>query len=325
MLKGKRYLVTGGGGFVGKALCKQLRSLGLEVVAIARGSYPELKAIGVNSFQVDLSDSNEKWQHLFEGVDGVFHTAAKVDMWGKYSDFVRANVDGTKHVVAACRAKHVPALVFTSSPSVIADGKDLLGIDESYPYPKRHTAYYPETKAEAERYVRANDEIGGVRTVALRPHLIFGPGDTNLVPTILERARAGKLMRVGDGKNLIDLTHIDDCVRAHILAMEALEAKPDSIGGKAYFISQGTPVNMWGWIDGVLVENGLPKVQRSISKGLAVGLATVCEGVSKMLSLIGVIWEPLLTRFLVCEMATAHYFNISRARVDLGFSPTEKI
>ena len=322
MLKGRKYLVTGGGGFVGKALCRNLRSMGLSVVSLSRGKYPELEALGVEAFKVDLSEPSDKWQGLFEGVDGVFHTAAKVDMWGRYDDFVAANIVGTKNVITACRANKVPSLVFTSSPSVIADGTDLLGIDESYPYPPTYTAHYPRTKAEAERFVRANDGIGALRTVALRPHLIFGPGDTNLVPTIVERAKAGRLLRVGEGTNLIDLTHIDDCVRAHILAMEALERDPEKVGGKAYFISQGTPVNMWEWIDQVLNEHGLPKIQRAISKKRAESIASVCEWIAKLLGRIGIIWEPLLTRFLVCEMSTSHYFNIKRAAEDFGFRPS---
>jgi nucleoside-diphosphate-sugar epimerase len=212
--------------------------------------------------------------------------------------------------------------VYTSSPSVIHDGKSLEGIDESYPYPRHHHAFYPETKAIAEREVLAACDAASLCTVALRPHLIWGPGDTNLVPTILERARAGRLTRIGDGSNLIDLTYIDDCVSAHILAMEALQAEGVRCLGKAYFISQGEPVNMWKWIDEVLVRNDLPPVSRSIPVGLAHGLAYVMEGLARTLNFVGIEYTPLLTRFLVSEMATHHYFSIAAARRDLGYEPS---
>jgi nucleoside-diphosphate-sugar epimerase len=170
--------------------------------------------------------------------------------------------------------------------------------------------------------VLAADREGGLRTVALRPHLIWGPNDTNLIPTIVERAKIGRLTRIGSGENLVDLTFINDCVNAHILAMKALESAPESVGGKAYFISQGDPVKMWGWIDEVLAAHGLPAVQKAIPTVLAYALASVMELVANTFSLVGVQKKPLLTRFLVSEMATHHYFNIAAANRDLGYSPS---
>jgi nucleoside-diphosphate-sugar epimerase len=201
----------------------------------------------------------------------------------------------------------------------------LCGIDESYPYPKHFDAFYPRTKAQAEQEVLASDEPGVLRTTALRPHLIWGPGDTNLVPTILERARRGRLTRIGDGENLIDLTYIDDCVTAHLLAMDALERTPERVGGKAYFISQGEPVKMWSWIDQVLIANGLNPVSKAIGARTAMTLAYVVEGACRFLLMFGIECKPLLTRFLVSEMYTSHYFNISRARNDLGYVPSYSV
>ena len=231
----RRFVVTGGGGFVGKALSRALRQQGQEVLSLARGSYPELAAEGIQSAQVDLSSDIASWWELLKGAHGVFHTAAKVDMFGRYDGFYRTNVVGTEHVIAACCKAGVPNLVFTSSPSVVHDGSDLCGIDESYPYPKHFDAYYPATKARAEQLVRAANS-SGLRTVSLRPHLIWGSGDTNLVPTVVARARAGRLTQVGDGSNLVDFSYIDDCVQAHLCAMRALEDRPDQVGGKVYFI-----------------------------------------------------------------------------------------
>ena len=318
----KRYLVTGGGGFVGKALCKELRRQGHYVLSLSRGAYPDLEAAGVHTKQVDIGGDVSSWASLFEGIDGVFHTAAKVDMWGDYQGFYRTNVLGTRNVMTACRRAGVKRLVYTSSPSVIHTGENLRNVGESLPYPKHFHAFYPQTKAQAEEEVLGADNHGVMHTVALRPHLIWGPNDTNLIPTILERARAGRLTRIGAGDNMVDLTFIDDCVHAHILAMKALENTPDIVSGKAYFISQGDPVNMWQWINQVLAVHGLPPVTRSLSTQVAYPLAYVMELGAKALSLVGVKITPLLTRFLVSEMSTDHYFNIVRAKKELGYFPS---
>ena len=292
------------------------------MLSLSRGAYPDLEAVGVHTKQVDISSNPDSWDALFEGIDGVFHTAAKVDMWGDYEGFYKTNVLGTRNVMAACRRAGVRRLVYTSSPSVIHTGDNLRDADESLHYPKHFHAFYPQTKAQAEQEVLGADNHGVMHTVALRPHLIWGPNDTNLIPTILERARAGRLTRIGAGENKVDLTFIDDCVHAHILAMKALENSPDIVSGKAYFISQGDPVNMWQWINQVLAVHGLPPVTRSLSTQVAYALAAVMEFGANALSLIGIKITPLLTRFLVSEMSTDHYFNIIRAKKDLGYAPS---
>jgi len=317
----KKYVVTGGGGFVGKALCRRLKGEGHEVISISRSDYPELRKLGVILVQLDLSLVGENLKEVFEGVDAVFHTAAKVDMWGDYESFYRNNVLATRNIIAACQAKEVSKLIYTSSPSVIADGSDLEGVNEQYPYPKKHKAYYPETKAIAEREVLQANSPGKLSTLSLRPHLIWGPGDTNLIPTILKRARAGKLIRVGKGLNIVDVCFIEDCVSAHMSAMKALDENP-SAAGKAYFISQGEPVNMWSWINEILQKNNLPPVQKSIPAGVATCIAQVLETIARVLPGNK---EPLLTKFLVSEMATSHYFDISSAKKELAWHPTHTI
>lgn len=321
----KRYVITGGGGFVGKALGKALRAQGHEVLSLARGSYPELAKFGIETAQVDIAAPVPQWQELLRGADGVFHTAAKVDMWGKREDFFRTNVTGTRNIVDACRALGIRNIVFTSSPSVIHDGSDLQGVDESYPYPKHFDAYYPETKAIAEQEVLAANDGRLLKTVALRPHLIWGPDDTNLIPTILERGRAGKLKQIGSGTNRVDLTFIDDCVQAHILAMQALERGDINVCGKVYFISQGDPVPMWGWINRILSVHGVPVVSRVIPKGVALVVAGILEFWARIVGWLGVTCKPLLTRFLVSEMSTHHYFSIEAAKRDLGYHPSYTI
>ena len=312
-------LVTGGGGFVGSALCRRLRTLGHDVTALGRRPCEGLEAEGFRTVIQDLTapDAATGLARLFAGVDCVFHTAAHVKMWGPRETFVRGNITATQNVITACQAAGVAKLVFTSSPSVIATDHDLRGIDESQPYPAHYTAIYPETKAAAERAILAA-HCPDLQTIALRPHLIFGPGDTNLVPTILKRARAGRLTQVGDGTNLVDLTFIDDCVAAHLLAAAALDERPTA-GGRAYFLSQGTPVPLWEWIGRVLTLHDLPPVRRRISAGTAQRLATFAEWVWKFCGLTS---DPPLTRFLAEEMATDHYFDIGAARRELGYSPS---
>ncbi|MGI6523974.1 MAG: NAD-dependent epimerase/dehydratase family protein [Bdellovibrionota bacterium] len=310
-----KCIVFGGGGFLGKALCRSLVEAGYEVVSVSRGNYPELKDLGVQCVQRDISNPLNDCE-AFSGAEVVFHTAAKVSMWGDYQDFFRVNVTGTLNIIEACRKFGIKRLVYTSSPSVIADETDLKGVDESYPYPAKHIAHYPATKMLAEKKVlEANG--ADLQTVVLRPHLIWGMGDTNLIPAVLEKARAGKLVCVGSGDNVVDLTFIKDCVTAHLCAAKALSTNP-VCRGKAYFISQGDPVKLWDWIDEILVRNGLPKVSKSVPYRLAYYGA----GVMELLAKIGLLKEPLFTRFLISEMATDHYFNIEAAKRDLGYLPS---
>ena len=316
-LEGQTFIVTGGGGFVGKALIKALVDEGAKVRSVARSDYPSLRELGAETFQHDLSSDDRFPDGLLQDVSGVFHTAAHVKMWGKYEDFHRTNVLGTRKLLEAASSCGIKRFVYTSSPSVIANGADLQGVDESIPYPDHFEAFYPQTKAEAEQEVLlANCE--DFFTCSLRPHLIYGPGDTNLIPTVMKRAKSKKLKRIGDGENIVDFTYIDDCVQAHIKAMVALTQNPDS-RGLAYFISQGDPYPLWQWIDEVLAYNELPPIKSRVSFRTALRAASIFEAVTKMFPFLG---EPRFTRFLVSEMATDHYFDISRAKKLLGYEPT---
>jgi nucleoside-diphosphate-sugar epimerase len=251
----------------------------------------------------------------FANAHAFFHVAGHVKMWGPYDEFYRSNVVATDLVIALCRQLGIEKLIFTSSPSVVADGKDLRGVDETYPYPDSYLAHYPKTKAIAERAVlRAND--GRLKTCALRPHLIFGPGDTNLAPTIIKKAVAGQLVRIGAGENLVDFCYIDDCVHAHLLAEQALSTN-SNVAGEAFFITQGDPTPLWFWVDRLLELSGMSPLSRSVSPKLAYAAATVFELVATITGR-----EPRFSRFLVKEMATEHYFSIAKARRELGFSPS---
>ncbi len=313
-----KILVTGGGGFLGKAIVKRLVTSGARVASLSRSRYAELEALGVEQFQGDIADPSVV-ESAVNGCDTVFHTAAKFGIWGDFDPYYRTNVTGTKNIVDACRRHRVQRLIHTSSPSVVFNGKDMQNVDESVPYPDVHLAHYPKTKAMAERYVR--DAASQITTIVLRPHLIWGPGDNQAVPRILERARSGRLVRIGDGSNRVDTIYIDNAALAHTLAMEAL-SRDDSLSGNVYFISQGDPVPLWEMVNAILHAAGLPPVKRAVSATTARLLAGVMEMAYRLLPLRG---EPPLTRFAAEELSTAHWFCIDAARKDLGYQPEVSI
>jgi nucleoside-diphosphate-sugar epimerase len=305
-------LVTGGGGFLGSGIVSHLRRQGRAVRSLARNHYPNLDAEQVRG---DVADAGAVSKAV-EGCDAVFHVAAKAGLWGPEREYRRTNVDGTANVIAACRAHGVRKLIYTSSPSVVFSGKDLEGVDESLPYPDRYEAAYPRTKAEAEKLVlEAND--AELATVVLRPHLIWGPGDNNILPRVFARARAGRLFRIGRRNPLIDLTYIDNAASAHALAAERLDVG-SPVAGKVYFIAQGQPVPVWDMIDRFLSIANLPPVRRTVPKSLAVALGATLEACHRALGIRG---EPRMTRFLAHELSTAHWYNLDAARRDLGYVP----
>lgn len=308
-----KALVTGGGGFLGRAVVERLLARGDTVRSFSRGDYPELRQAGAEVVRGDLSDAGAV-RRAVRGCDLVIHTAARVGVTVAYQPFRRTNVDGTRNVIDACRVEDVGGLVYTSSPSVVFAGGDVEGVDESVPYPAHYHAHYPATKAEAERMVlRANG--AALRTIALRPHLIWGPRDHHLAPRII--ARAKRLRRIGSANKLVDSTYIDNAADAHVCAADRLSCDW-RVCGKAYFISNGEPWPMWDLIDAILAAAGRRPVTGTISVGLA-GTAGAClETVYRLLGLRG---EPPMTRFLASELSTAHWFDITAARRDLGYEP----
>ncbi len=314
-----KVLVTGGGGFLGGAVVRALVARGDMVRSLSRQTYPELAAQGVEQLQGDLADAAAV-SRAVQGCEAVFHVAAKPGIWGEYADYYRTNVTGTANVIAACLERGVQRLIYTSSPSVVFDGRDMEGVDESVPYPPHYEAHYPKTKALAEQAVIAanGDRLA---TVSLRPHLIWGEGDNHLLPRMLARAKAGQLRRIGRQDKLIDTIHVDNAAEAHLLAADRLFPGAP-ISGKVYFISQGEPVPMWTMVNRLLQAAGAPQVTRAVPVSLALGLAVAFETFHR---LVGSGSEPRLTRFLVRELATAHWFDISAARRDLGYVPRVSI
>lgn len=311
-----KALVTGGGGFLGGVVVRQLIERGDEVCSFSRGEHPELAQLGVEQFRGDLAE-REALLRAAAGCDIIFHVAAKAGIWGRYQEFFQVNVIGTENVLAACRANRIQRLVYTSSPSVVFNGRDCEGSDESLPYPAHFEAPYPRTKAQAEQLILAADSPS-LATVSLRPHLIWGPGDNHLVPRIVDKARSGRLRRIGKRPCLVDTVYVDNAARAHLLAADRLF--PESpVAGKAYFISNGEPVPLWEMVNRIIAAAGLPPVTRSISPRLAYVAGTICEALWTTFRLSG---EPPMTRFVARELATAHWFDISAARRELGYEPT---
>jgi nucleoside-diphosphate-sugar epimerase len=314
-----RSLVTGGGGFLGGAIVRLLHARGDEVRSLSRRHYPALASLGIEQVQGDVADAGAV-RTAPAGCDVVFHVAARAGLAGRYHDYYRANVLGTENVLAACRQHGITRLVYTSSPSVVFDGRDMEGVDESVPYLRHYEAHYPQTKALAEQAVlRANGP--GLATVALRPHLIWGPGDNHLVPRLLARARAGRLRRIGRASKVIDSTYIDNAAQAHLLAADRL-APGAPVAGRAYFVSQGEPLPLWDLVNRILGAAHLPPVTRSVPVGAAYAAGWFFETVYALCHWPG---EPPMTRFLARELATAHWFDIRAARRDLGYEPAVSI
>jgi nucleoside-diphosphate-sugar epimerase len=310
-----KVLVTGGTGFVGRALVERLVERGDRVVVLARGQAGTDLPAGAELHRGDVADMSSVGS-ASRGCGLVFHVAAKAGVWGPREEYRLANEVGTANVLEACRRHSIPRLVHTSTPSVVFDGTDMEGVDESVPYAPRFEAAYPETKAAAERAVLAANGPD-LATVALRPHLVWGPGDRHLVPRLLARARAGSLALVGDGRNRVDATFVDNAVDAHLAAAERL-APGAPCAGRAYFVGNGEPMALRDLVDRILAAAGLPAVTRTVSPGTALLAGAILERLHAWFR-PGV--EPRMTRFVAREMATAHWFDLGAAKRDLGWTP----
>lgn len=311
----KSALVTGGGGFVGRAVVKNLLDLGVETRVIGRHPYPEVAAMGARCLAGSIAD-DKIMDRAADGVDIVFHIAALAGIWGPWQAYYETNVLGTEQVIKSCRKNQVPMLVYTSTPSVVFDRVDIRGGDEQLSYARTFLCHYARSKATAEKMVLAANR-DDLLTCALRPHLIWGPGDPHLLPRLLAGGRKRQLKMVGDGSNLVDISYIDNVAHAHILAAKNL-AELGTAGGKPYFISQGTPVNLWQWINELFAMMNIPRVERAVSYRAAYGIGRVLESVYGLLRQGS---EPKMTRFLAEQLAKSHYFSIAAAKKDLGYEP----
>jgi nucleoside-diphosphate-sugar epimerase len=318
-----KLLVTGGGGFLGQAICAKLVERGHEVVSFSRSRHAGLDALRVKQVQGDLASLDHVAEALRD-VDAVFHVAAKAGAWGSYTDYFDANVRGTENVIAACHLNGVRTLVHTSTPSVAHRGTVAVegGNEQTAPVASSFKAWYPATKAVAEkRVLEANGPQ--LATVALRPRLIWGPGDNHLLPRLAERAHQGRLRFVGDGLNRIDTTYIDNAAQAHIDAFDALHEKPGAAcAGKAYFISNGEPKSIADMVNSLLRAANAPTVTQLMPFRAAYWIGAAMEVGYGLLPGKG---EPPMTRFLAEQLSTPHWYDISAAKRDFGYQPKVSI
>lgn len=305
--------MTGGGGFLGRYIVEQLLGEGHQVTALSRGTYPELVEAGVQFIQADVRDS-AAIAAACEGMEAVFHTAAVPGVWGSWQKYHGINTIGTENVIAACRQNQVARLIHTSSPSVVFDGSDHVDANESLPYPADWLCHYPHSKALAEQRVLAANG-SQLKTVSLRPHLIWGKRDNHLIPRLLQKARSGRLRKVGDGTNKVSMINVENAAAAHLQAEKSLRDR-DSAAGKAYFINESEPVNLWDWINDILGRANLPPVTKRVSASTAYRIGAIMELLWKVLP-----GEPPMTRFVATQLATSHVYSIQNAINDFGFHP----
>jgi 2-alkyl-3-oxoalkanoate reductase len=353
-------LVTGGTGFLGRRIVERLLGQGRDVTVLTRRPAPELQKRGVRLATADLSDP-EKVRSACRGIETVFHVAAKVGVWGRYDDYFRANVLGTHAILEGCRTHGVRRLVHTSTPSVVYDGRAFAGADESLPLTTRCSAAYPLTKAIAEREVLAANSpelstvalrphlMWGVGDPYLVPRIIaqaragrlriVGSGrnrvdllhvdnavDAHLLAEQALEASPGKERRTpppsspGEPEVSNELSPKPAAPppggRCHLI--DDIENLPLPAAGKAYFITNGEPVVLWDWINDLLRALDIPPVTKHLSLAAATVVGGIREAFWRVLPLAG---EPPMTRFVAQELAIDHWFDISAARRDLGYSP----
>ena len=311
-----KALVTGGGGFLGLYIVEQLLAAGHDVRVFSRGAYPVLTALGVETQQGDLQNA-AAIEQACKGIDAVFHVAAVPGVWGSWETYHGINTLGTQNVIAGCRASGVQRLVYTSSPSVAFDGGDHINADESLPYPTKWLCHYPHSKALAEHSVLAANDPNGLRTVSLRPHLIWGPRDNHLIPRLIEKAQTGQLRRVGRGDNVVSISYVENAAAAHLQAEESLRSSTTA-AGRAYFINEPEAVNLWDWINLVLDRAGLPPVTQRISATTAWYVGAILETAWKVLKRSG---EPPMTRFVAAQLSGSHSYSVMAAQRDFGYKP----
>ena len=320
---GPRCLVTGGAGYLGRHLGDALAALGCRVVLFDLRE-PEKAPAGAEVVIGDIRDG-DALRVACQGVDVAFHTAAAMCFVGMAPRSTRervfgVNVEGTRNVIAACRAAGVGRLVHTSTANVACDG-EILEADETAPYARRFVDLYGPSKVEAERMVREADTSGGLRTLSLRPGGIWGPGDGGyMVGAFLAQLARGRFVAsIGDGRAVVDNTHVYNLVRAELLAADRLRDDPDGIGGRAYFVTDDERINGIEWFRPLVEGLGHRFPSRRLPGGLVYALAWLGEFAHRFGAP-----EPELTRVGILKLIHGSSFRIDGARRDLGYEPLLK-
>ncbi len=310
-----KILVTGGGGFLGFEICKLLKNNGHEVFSFSRSHHEKLDSINVKTRLGTLTDLKQIESSLV-GIEAIIHTAAIAGIWGDYNDYYQTNYIGTKNIVDAAKRSGIKYFVYTSTPSVVFETNSLCGVDEKTPHAKEFLTHYAKTKSMAEKYVSGTAD-NSFKTVSIRPHLIWGKGDPHILPRLLAKAKSGRLRIIGEGDNLVDVIHVKNAAFAHTQALRGLiEGK--QISGKAYFVGQNNPVNLWEFINQMLATQNIDKITKKINSKAAYNLGSFFESTYKFLHLKT---EPPLTRFVVLQMSESHYFSHENAKKDFDYNP----
>jgi len=318
-------LVTGGCGFVGAAIARALKARGDQVIVLDLA--PECPVEGVDYRRVDITDKAAV-NEACRGVDTVIHNASIVHTKQNKQDVVWAvNLGGTENMLEAAEQNGVARFIYISSGSVVYEGKDIENGDESLPYSAVSQAPYADSKIAAEKVALAANGKGGMATCALRPHVVFGPGDNRFMPALLAKGRNGQLrVQIGRGVWLSDYTYVSNMTDAVLLADEALakDGLNSVAAGQAYFITNGEPMPFWDFIRKVAARLGFPPIKYTAPKSLVYAIAAVKEGIDTLKG--GTLnAEDGLTRFAIRYMCTHHYFSIEKARRDLGYNPAVSV
>ena len=324
-----RILVTGASSLIGDGVVRALAARGDEVVCLQRSPVEGLAALdGVEQQLGDIRDQAAV-EHAAQGCNGIIHLAAKVGVVGERDEFLSINVEGTRNLLAAATNSAansaITRFVHVSSPSVAHGGEAIMGDAATPPVTGRTRAWYAESKAIAESIaVEANGPQVGV--VVIRPHLVWGPGDTQLVGRIVERARQGRLALVGGGRALVDTTYIDNAVSALVAALDAV-GPGATCAGRAYVIANGEPRPIRDLVAGICAAAGVTFEPRDVPLGAARTIGSFLERAWPKLPnrLRQGEVEPPLTRFVAEQLGTAHWFDPRPAALDLDWEPTVSI
>lgn len=310
-----KVLVTGASGFLGQATATAVRDAGHQVRTFQRR--PSGVA-GVQDVAGTMTDDTAIARAV-DGVEAVVHLAAKVSLAGDPADFARVNIEGTRSLLRAARAARVGRFVFVSSPSVAHTGSSLVGADAGPAEPSRARGDYARTKAAAE-LLALDADAPDFAVVAIRPHLVWGPGDTQLVGRIVERARAGRLPLLDSGAALIDTLYVDNAATAMVAALE--HVTDDGVHGNAYVVTNGEPRPVADLLAGICTASGVRPPQWHVPAAVARAAGSVVEAVWRVRPGED---EPPMTRFLAEQLSTAHWFDQRRTRRDLRWTPSVSI
>jgi 2-alkyl-3-oxoalkanoate reductase len=306
-----RVLVTGATSLLARTTAEILLARGDDVVCLQRGS----STLAAEQVTADIRDATAV-QRAAAGCAAIIHAAAKVGVVGSWDDYRAINVDGTNNVLAAARAAGIERVVYVSSPSVAHGGNAIAGLGAEPPVLGRKNAFYAESKAMAEQAALAAN-ADDLAVVAIRPHLVWGPGDTQLVGRIVDRARSGRLTLVGGGAALIDTTYITNAAESLVAALDRVRPNA-ACAGRAYVIANGEPRPIRDLVAGICAAANAPFAPREVPLAIAKVAGSIVERAWKATRRTT---EPPLTRFLAEQLGTAHWFDPRPARNDLGWTP----